>query len=239
MLRIILADDDSIFIQGILKHIPWESLGLEVAGVASDGQEALNLCKKHQPDILLTDLRMPCVHGLDAAVQLHEALPNCHFIFMSAFAQPSDYRSAIKLKALDFLEKPVDLQELIYVLNHAVAQVIEPQGIQADKLQPSRVIKDVMRQVESRYMEDLTVALLAQMFYFTPNYLSMLFRKETGYTISYYLMLCRVEAANALLRDPALSIQAVASAVGYQDARHFSKVYQKIMNMTPSEFRKR
>lgn len=238
MRKVVLADDDQIFVEGIHKHVGWEELGLTVVGVAYNGLDALNLCKQHQPDILLTDVRMPRINGIEAAIALHESVPGCHIIFMSAYAQGADYRSAIRLKALDFLEKPVDIDDITYALRHAERQLSSQKEPKADA-QPSRIIKDVMRQLESRYMENLTVTQLAQMVYFTPNYLSTLFHRETGYTISQYLMLCRVEASIAMLRDSSMSVQEIAAKVGYYDVRHFSKVFQKIMHTTPTAFRKK
>lgn len=236
MLRIVLVDDDRLFINAVRQHIDWEALGLRVCGIAYNGLEALDLCARERPDILLTDMRMPGLDGISSAIRIHEAVPHCHIIFMSAYAQAQDYRKAIHLRALDFLEKPLDMEELTNALRHAVAQTGPPREIPAS--QPSRIIRDVMHILESRYMENLTVDALAQAVFFTPNYLSALFRKETGSTISQYLTQCRLEAAVLLLRQTNRTVAEISEAVGYHDVRHFSKVFQKRHGVTPSSFRK-
>ena len=87
-------------------------------------------------------------------------------------------------------------------------------------------------------MENTAVEELARIAFFTPNYLSMLFRKETGQTISQYEAYCRIQAAAQMLLSTHKSIGEISEAVGYRDVRHFSKVFQKAMDMTPSEYRK-
>ncbi len=237
MLRIVLVDDDRLFIHGVRQHIDWAALGLEVAGIAYNGLDALSLCRQEQPDILLTDVRMPGLDGISGAVLVHEAVPHCHLIFMSAYAEAPDYRKAIQLRALDFLEKPIDMEELTNALRHAAAQHQGPSTALSGN-QPSRIIRDVMHILQSRYMENLTVESLAQAVYFTPNYLSTLFRKEVGQTISQYLTQCRMESAALMLGQTNMTVAEVSEAVGYHDVRHFSKVFQRHHGMNPSKFRR-
>ncbi len=237
MLRIVLADDDPIFLGGIRQHVQWEALGLSVVGVAENGEEALALCMAHKPDLLLTDVRMPRMNGLESALRIHEAHPDCHILFMSAYAQAEDYRAAIRLRAVDFLEKPIDIGELTEALSQAAAQCA-PQADGA--VAPvSRAVRDVMRHIDEHFAENLSVEALAKLAFFTPNYLSALFRKETGMTISQYETECRVRAAAALLLETRQTVAEVSDAVGYRDVRHFSKTFQRAMRVTPSEYRRR
>lgn len=239
MHTIVLADDDALFLHGLHQHVPWDALGLTVAGAAEDGLKTLALCRELKPDLLLTDVRMPGLNGIESAMRIHEAHPGCHILFMSAFAQPEDYRAAIRLRAVDFLEKPLSMEEVTYALRQAAALLDDsarpaPSGAS----QPSRSVLEVMRYIQGHYMENTAVEDLARIAFFTPNYLSTLFRKETGQTISQYEAYCRIQAAASMLKSTRKSISEIAEAVGYRDIRHFSKVFQKAMGMTPSEYRK-
>ncbi len=239
MHTIVLADDDAIFLNGLYQHVPWGALGLKVAGIAEDGVQALALCRARKPDLLLTDVRMPGLNGIESAMCIHEAHPDCHILFMSAYAQPEDYRAAIRLRAVDFLEKPLGMEEVTQALQQAVMLLKDrPVPPVSAESQPSRSIFEVMRYIQEHYMENTAVEDLARIAFFTPNYLSMLFRRETGQTISQYEAYCRIQAAAKLLRGTCKSISEISEAVGYRDTRHFSKIFQKAMGLTPSEYRK-
>ncbi|MBW7455739.1 response regulator, partial [Paenibacillus sepulcri] len=72
MLKMIIADDEYNVREGLKEVVPWDEMGIEIAAVAADGQEAFDLCLELKPDILLTDIRMPMIDGLEAALKLKD-----------------------------------------------------------------------------------------------------------------------------------------------------------------------
>lgn len=235
MFRIVIAEDDQLFLSGILKHVPWKELDLEVVGVTNCGEDAIALCLSLKPDLFLSDLRMAGINGLEAAAQIQSVLPDCHILFMSAYAQAVDYRAAIKLHAVDFLEKPLTIEEISEALSCATNAL---HSKFANEKPVSRAISDIMRYMQLHYAENLSIEQLAGIAYFTPNYLSSLFKRETGQTIGQYLSRLRIQAACHLLRQSHESVQIIGEKVGYRDVRHFSKVFCREMGVTPSEYRR-
>lgn len=99
------------------------------------------------------------------------------------------------------------------------------------------VIAKSKKYIDEHYGEQLTVNALAQKFLINPNYLSNLFSKEIGFTITKYITKVRLEKACELLEETSINISDVSASVGYQDPQYFYRVFKKEMNMTPAEYR--
>lgn len=98
------------------------------------------------------------------------------------------------------------------------------------------LIDQIKEYVSQHYMEDIGINTLADRMNITPNYLSRIFHQYADCRFVSYLSQVRVEAAKALLQRPGITVRAVAEAVGYQNARHFAKVFAKITGQTPSSY---
>jgi len=109
--------------EGILKSINWESLGISEVLTADDGKKGLELAKKHAPDIVLTDMYMPKMDGAVMAKSIRNFLPDCAFIFISGYSDISYYKSAIQVSAMEFINKPIIIDELVRVLEKSVNYV--------------------------------------------------------------------------------------------------------------------
>lgn len=95
-----------------------------------------------------------------------------------------------------------------------------------------------MKYIRENYNRNLTLENVAQQIYISPYYLSHMFREELGITFVEYLTMVRMEEAKKLLMDPSLSVVAVASQVGYEDASYFSKVFKKYVGVSPNRYRR-
>jgi two-component system, response regulator YesN len=101
----------------------------------------------------------------------------------------------------------------------------------------NKVVSDIKDIICKEYMKDISVNKLAQMVYLSPNYISLIFKKETGETITDYLTSIRIDRAKSLLKDTELLIQQVSEMVGYDDASYFSKVFKKVTGIHPLKYR--
>ena len=122
MVKLLLVDDESFTRQGILETISWETLNIGEIREAYDGQNALEVLKDFEPDILLTDVRMPRLNGIELSFKIRDLYPNCSIIFMSGFSDKEYLKSAIHLKAISYVEKPIDLGELEISLRSAATE---------------------------------------------------------------------------------------------------------------------
>jgi two-component system response regulator YesN len=125
MLKLLIADDDPFTLQGITSAFDWQELGIAAVFEASNGSKALDIARKERPQLLLTDVRMPKMDGIELATAYRETEPNCQIIFMSGFSDKEYLKSAIKLRAVSYVEKPIDISELQEALELAVSQCQE------------------------------------------------------------------------------------------------------------------
>lgn len=112
MLKVIIADDERIQREGILKHISWQDYNMYVAGTAADGIEALELVKLHDPDILITDVKMPKMNGLELSRKAKELVPGLKIIIISGYEEFEFARTAIELNAHAYILKPVNMGKM-------------------------------------------------------------------------------------------------------------------------------
>lgn len=112
MLKVVVADDEARVCKLVLLLAEWDKLGMEVAGTAANGLEALELVKRHRPDILITDMRMPGLHGLELIQQAKAELPHLEIVIISGYAHFEYAQSAIKHGVGDYLLKPIQKAEL-------------------------------------------------------------------------------------------------------------------------------
>jgi len=122
MYKIIVVEDDRIIRRGICQTIPWGENGIEVVGEASDGEMALELIAQQQPHLVISDINMPFLNGLEMARQLKEISPQTKFIFLTGYEDFSYAQQAVQLKAFDYLLKPVDSELLLEKVKEALAE---------------------------------------------------------------------------------------------------------------------
>ncbi|MDD3334751.1 MAG: response regulator, partial [Eubacteriales bacterium] len=111
MYKLILVDDEAEIRQGLKEIIPFESLGFTVAGEAGDGMEALRLCESVEPDLMITDIRMPLMDGLTLCRKAKAILPMLQCIILSGYDDFDFAKQAIELKTMSYLLKPISSSE--------------------------------------------------------------------------------------------------------------------------------
>lgn len=123
MHRVLIADDEVWIRRNIRKMIRWEQLGLEFVGEAEDGLTACALAESLRPDIVVTDVRMPGLDGLQLVEKLSALLPTARMIIVSGYDEFEYVRKAINLKVVSYLLKPIDEEELHRVLAEAAVDL--------------------------------------------------------------------------------------------------------------------
>lgn len=121
MFQAMLCDDNEIILEGLSRQIDWTGLGICLTGTAADGQDAWNQIKGNPPDILITDIRMPYIDGLELSRRARELNPNIVLLIISAYDDFEYARTAMHLRALDYILKPIDLESINRILANAVS----------------------------------------------------------------------------------------------------------------------
>ncbi len=122
--RILIVDDEKMVREGIVCTLPWEELHIRVVGTASNGRDALDLVRKLKPHIVLTDVRMPFLDGLELIEAIRDEAPHIKTIILSAYDEFEYARKAIQLGAIDYILKPIQADELTALLRR-VAQMFQ------------------------------------------------------------------------------------------------------------------
>ena len=112
ILKVLIVDDERIIVKGLENLYDWVQNGFQVIGKAFNGQSGIELAKKVKPDIVLTDIRMPKVSGLEMILVLKKEMPQMEFIVISGYNDFSYCQEALRLGASDYLLKPIDYQML-------------------------------------------------------------------------------------------------------------------------------
>lgn len=122
-MNLLIIDDEQLTRDGLLHSIDWKALGISNVYQADDGIHGLALARRYLPEIVLSDVRMPRMDGIEMARQVREILPECSIIFMSGYSDKEYLKAAIKLKAISYVEKPIDLDEI----RNAVLEAVQNQ----------------------------------------------------------------------------------------------------------------
>lgn len=144
MVRLLIVDDEPRTRKGLSSFIEKSALPIEIAGTAPNGTEGLALAKVLLPDIILTDVRMPKLDGIKLSAEVRKFHPDCQIIFISGYADKEYLKSAISLKAVSYVEKPIEEPELVDALKKAV-QNIEENRQRSDMAEQNRVLQEQQR----------------------------------------------------------------------------------------------
>lgn len=243
MYRVVLVDDEHLILEGLSRVMPWEKLGCAVVGTACDGRQGLGLIRSAQPDILLTDIRMPNMDGLTMVAAVKSEFPKMQVTVLTAFRDFDYAQRAITLGVCRYLLKPSKMDEL----NEAVAEMtrrldaMSPKEKTEEAAEGSEAASFVVRAALA-YMQEhcaghISLSDVADNVYVSQWHLSKLINRHTGQSFFDLLGGMRIERAKSLLRDPSMRVHEVAEAVGFSDVAHFSKSFKRIVGKTPGEYR--
>ena len=122
-MRLLIADDEKITRNVLMNYIPWSEMGITKIEQAKDGKEALEIALRFHPDIVLSDIRMPKMNGLEFAGKLKAEQEDCRFIFLSAYSDRGYLKQAIHLRAVNYVEKPIKLDEIQAAVQEAIQEI--------------------------------------------------------------------------------------------------------------------
>lgn len=247
MYKIIIADDEVWVIFGIKKLIHRSGLPFEVVGEASNGIKAYEMIKDLQPDLLITDIRMPGLSGLELMRKLQEEKLNFKVVLISGYAEFEYAKEGLRLGAFDYLLKPVEEESISAILRRYMELVEKEHEEQAQEemnawqdpeIEEPRVRK-IIEKINQQYTEKISLQEFADEYNLSIGHLSTLIKKETGVSFSEYVTAKRMEDAKKLLRNEELSVDEIASRVGYNDYFYFTKAFKKYEGVSPSVYRKK
>lgn len=111
-MKLLIVDDETLTRNGLINSLPWDDYGINEILQADDGLKGLELALKEQPEIVICDVRMPRMDGIKMANRIKEKYPDTIIIFMSGYSDKEYLKAAIKLQAINYLEKPLVIEEV-------------------------------------------------------------------------------------------------------------------------------
>ena len=257
MYRVILVDDERLILRGLSTILPWQEMGCEIVGTATDGRAGLQLIREKKPDILFTDIRMPNMDGLRMLAALGSEFPRMQIAVLTAYRDFDYARQALSLGVCRYLLKPSDLEELREAIRFMTGRldrlppmpeenpVAAETASSEEESAPEREAGNFLVSAALSYMQEhcheqhLSLGEVAEQVYVSQWHLSRLLNRVTGKSFFDLLGGMRIEKAKELLQDPGVRIQDVAEQTGYADLAHFSKSFKKHAGMTPGMYRNR
>ena len=238
-IKVMLVDDEPLVLEGYRKLFNWEKHGFTVICEASDGMTAVSLAHCHQPDIILMDINIPLLSGLDAISAIRQKLPEVVFIIISGYDNFEYAQKAIRLGVVEYMLKPLKFDDLEKTLSQIRQGLTKKRfsGIKQEKISDDKRIHKIISYLHEHITEAISLKKLAHEFFLHPAYISQLFKQETGLNYHEYLMRLRVDFAKRFLSTTDLSISQIAEMAGFQNYRGFSQVFKRLEKITPSKYR--
>lgn len=221
---------------------------------AKDGSEALTLYLRESPQILVLNIEMPGLTGLEVAQKVRELDKSCAILFISDFDNFSYAKQAIALRALDYILKPYEESKLILAIEDAMHHVAQQHGTaqeaipdtcnffadSGDENEDARIAlirEDILGFIEKHYMDELSMKNAASAMNYSDAYFCKLFKQCFHINFSTYLNEYRIQKAKVMIENPRINIKEISLACGYTDSNYFSRVFKRITGQTPTEYR--
>ena len=238
MYTVMIIDDEPWTIIDIENTFSLDEMGFEIIDSFRTPLKALPAIIAKKPDLIITDIRMPGINGLELMQKVREQNINCEFIIVSGYSDFAYAKEAISYGVAGYCLKPLNPNETSLCLER-VKKALDKR---TTPVTPPAYIDDNFEKIRNymitHFSEKLTLKSLASHFDINPNYCCSLFNKYLGQTFSQYLTHLRVTEAQNLLKTTTHSLETIASMVGYSDYFYFSKVFKKHCSYSPKEYRK-
>ena len=125
MYKVLLVDDEALIREAIGENIPWGELGFELVASCENGREAMEAIRAKKPDLVLTDICMPYVDGIELAKYIYENCPDTRTIIISGYDEFEYAKQAVRYQVMEYILKPITPSELTEVLLKAKGQLEE------------------------------------------------------------------------------------------------------------------
>lgn len=253
MIHVMLVDDNQLILRGLERILDWEANGYLIVGKAINGKQALEKMEKVRVDILFTDIRMPVMDGIELICAVKERYPKVRVIVLSAYDDFKYVRTAFWLGANDYLLKQeYDAETLLCLLDRLKQDrrqgdtarkdaeieklVLRNQEKQPEDAQSKYLIR-FKQCIEKHYSENnLRAEDVAEYLGISVGWMGKLIYQETALHFADYLNYYRILRAKELLESTNLKVYEIAGRVGYNNVEHFTRVFKKLVGMSPSVY---
>lgn len=263
MYKFLVIDDEEIVRRGFKNKIDWADAGFEFLPPCKNGREAISRIPIDHPDVVMTDICMPLVDGLEVASFLSKEYPEIAVIILSGYGEFEYARAALRFKVLEYLLKPITSSELLAVITKIKTRLDEKQKFKVnldyrgrerllennpekESISGSSITRnmgkvklaEIQDYIQRNYgQKKLNLHEIARDLFISPSYLSRILKQYSGKSFVDALTEYRIEMAKQMLANPEIKTCVVADRVGYSDSHYFSTIFKKNTGKTPTEYR--
>jgi two-component system, response regulator YesN len=247
MYEVVLVDDDVIVIEFLIKVIPWKDYGFQVVASFQDSKEALAFMQENPYDVLITDIGMPKLNGIELIEQLKKSNINSYNVILSCHDEFTFAQQAIKLEAYDYILKESmeesNIMALLERLKNKLDQdsLISNQQLKVTKfLEMTTKNEDVLKAqtyVQTHIGEKISLTEVADHLHLNSSYFSRMYKKETGEGFVEYVTRLKMEKAIELLDLTKNSVEQIAYELGFESKSYFLKTFKKFYGVSPKSYK--
>lgn len=263
MYKMLIVEDERWEREGLMEFLDWSSYGIQICGTACDGVDGFDMAVNLKPHIIITDIQMKIMNGLEMSKKIKAVMPEVHIIILTGYDNFKYAKEAIGFGAFNYLLKPVDEEECIEVIQEVVKKckkeedelgklarqrtliqdhserIVEVYKEDVEALRNDKetyLIEKIKKLVEEKYMNNISLKTIANEVFLSPNYLGYLFKKSVGKQFNEYLLEYQMNKAKELLILPNHKVAKIAQDVGIPNASYFCVVFKKKYGISPREF---
>jgi two-component system response regulator YesN len=239
---VLIVDDEELSRIAVRKLLSRLFPGALLAGEAENGRLAVEMALSLRPDIVLMDIRLPAMNGIDAAKAILAVLPDTRIVVLSAYDSFGFAQRAINIGVCGYLLKPVTEADFSAVFGKALAEAAAPGETAVERVAPARPRgkrAEIEGAIASLPLPELGLERVAERVGMNPQHLSRLFKELFGERFVEYSTGLRIEAAKAALADTDVTVEELCRRLGWTDAAHFTKVFKERTGLTPKAYARR
>ncbi|MBY0009573.1 response regulator [Paenibacillus typhae] len=252
MWKVLLVEDEVFVRESVREIIAWEELGFTVSGEAGNGAEALDLIRREVPDLVISDIIMPEMDGVELLRRAREEGFTSRFVMLTCMNEFEYVRLAMEYGASNYILKLSmsvnSLRETLQKISQELIKQDDParrshsstaaeQLPAHEELTSHPEIQKILQYLHAHYSQDITVKSMSQYVMMAENYVSTLFKKKTGQTLIHYLHQVRVNQAIEYLLHSDLPVYEIGNRVGFMNDNYFIKIFKRLTAQTPSQYR--
>lgn len=245
MYKILIVDDDQNYRYAVREIIDWKSLNFRIVDEAINGSQAMRKLEECHPNLVITDMNMPLMDGVELIKAAHKKYPEILFVALSAYDDFDFVRESLREGAVDYILKYEMKEDEIRKIIEKVKNRLDELRMHRERVEimdidtiKSREIKRSIIYVKEHYQENITLQEAAEQVGLNKNYFSNLFKEEAGETFIKFVNKVRIQNALELLEQGYLKTYEIAEMAGYKNSSYFSKIFKDIMGVSIEEYKK-
>lgn len=238
MYKLLIADDEYEIRNGLSNYFPWGDVGFTVVSQADNGTQVMAYTERHEVDVILCDIRMPIMTGIDVARELYLKKSPIKVIFLSGYKDFEFAQQALIYGVKNYIVKPTKYDELMNIflsireeLDQEKKKDAAQEGAVSDK-----VISVIKNYVKECY-RDAALEGAADLVHMSPYYISKYFKQKTGENFSDYVISVKMEKAAQFLKEIDYKTYEISEMIGYSNPKNFTRTFKKYFGKSPREFR--